>query len=183
MSTHLLKRLVKFIEDGGTLETHNHVPKHIREQLVAEEQQQLHRKRKDPEASYPHLPPITITNVLPGQVKQAPPPVSQSGTATSVHPSRSAMASPADFDLPGCCNELVRKYPDYQESKVHDTSWKLQVQSARDAVLAEGLDLRQLYEERDYAFLEQNGVKMKGVRKRFLNEIPAWVKRRKCESA
>lgn len=85
------------------------------------------------------------------------------------------------LDVPGYCDDVVREYADYQESKVRDATWKLEVQKARDAVLADGLDLKQLYAERDYDYLEQNGVKKKGVRMRFIDDIPAWVKRRKSE--
>lgn len=179
LKSHHLQSLIEHVHRGSPLRTHDDVPEAIRRQLYDEERQRLDRKQKDTAASSLNLPPITITNVLPGQSQQTPLPALQGDRTTSIRPSNSTPVSP--LDVPGYCDDVVREYADYQESKVRDATWKLEVQKARDAVLADGLDLKQLYAERDYDYLEQNGVKKKGVRMRFIDDIPAWVKRRKSE--
>jgi hypothetical protein len=44
LKTHHLKSLIKHVEQGGTLETHDDVLDDIREQLYAEEQQDVERQ-------------------------------------------------------------------------------------------------------------------------------------------
>lgn len=46
LRTYHLKSLVKFVQEGNDLETHDDVPDMIQEQLHAEEQQWLERQRK-----------------------------------------------------------------------------------------------------------------------------------------
>ena len=46
MKTHHLKALVKYVEQGGVLETHDDVPDSVREQLYAEENQRLDKKKE-----------------------------------------------------------------------------------------------------------------------------------------
>jgi hypothetical protein len=65
LRTHHLKALIDFVEQGNILQSHDDVPEDIREQLLAEEQQQLERQSKLSDYSTPSLPPINITNVLP----------------------------------------------------------------------------------------------------------------------
>ncbi|KAJ5993368.1 hypothetical protein N7451_009092 [Penicillium sp. IBT 35674x] len=45
LQTHHLKVLIKYVEQGGVLETHADVPDSVREQLYAEENQRLDKKR------------------------------------------------------------------------------------------------------------------------------------------
>ena len=65
LKTHHLKSLIRHVEQGGPLETHNDVPDDVREQLYAEEQQDAERQRKRTASTVAGLPPINITNVLP----------------------------------------------------------------------------------------------------------------------
>ena len=46
LKTHHLKALVKYVEQGGVLETHADVPDSVREQLYAEENQAAHSLRR-----------------------------------------------------------------------------------------------------------------------------------------
>jgi hypothetical protein len=67
LKTHHLKSLIKHVEQGGTLETHDDVPNDIREQLYAKEQQDVERQRKRRASSLADFPHINITNILPSQ--------------------------------------------------------------------------------------------------------------------
>ena len=76
-----LESLVKYVQSGGALQSHEDVPGMIREQIYRAERQRLDRPRANnrstAEAS---CPPITITNVLPTQAPQA------AGLSTSAPP-------------------------------------------------------------------------------------------------
>lgn len=68
---HHLKNLVKYVEQGGVLETHDDIPDTVREQLYAKEQQGLERQQKKTNHSTAGsmCHPINI-NVLPTQSPQ-----------------------------------------------------------------------------------------------------------------
>jgi hypothetical protein len=66
LKTHHMKILIEHVEQGGTLQTHDDVPEHVREQLYAEEQQDVEHQWKRRAPSLASSPPIHITNVLPG---------------------------------------------------------------------------------------------------------------------
>ncbi|KAJ5039138.1 hypothetical protein NUH16_008919 [Penicillium rubens] len=71
LQTHHLKVLIKYVEQGGVLETHADVPDSVREQLYAEENQRLDKKKKPAENATmgSMCPPINI-NVLPAGTSQ-----------------------------------------------------------------------------------------------------------------
>lgn len=65
-----MKSLIKYVEDGGVLETHDDIPDMIREQLYTEEQQRLEKKKKKKHYKGTNLfpaetPSIRINNILP----------------------------------------------------------------------------------------------------------------------
>jgi len=65
LNTHHLRSLIRYVEQGHELRTHSDVPKHIRDQLYAKEQQWHKRHQKANSAPAASFPPINITNVLP----------------------------------------------------------------------------------------------------------------------
>jgi hypothetical protein len=67
LRTHHLKALVELIQQGYTLMGHDDVPKDIREQLYAEEQQWRECQSTRIGVPTPSLLPINITNFLPTQ--------------------------------------------------------------------------------------------------------------------
>lgn len=88
LMTHNLKSLIRHVEHGGTLETHDDLPDDIREQLYAEEQQDIERQRKRTASAVTGLPPIDITNVLPSQT---------STSSTEIGPSKPS----SPLEIPG----------------------------------------------------------------------------------
>jgi hypothetical protein len=64
LNTDHLKSLIMYVQDGHTLQTHDDVPKDIREELYAEEQQSHKRHKKSASTSTASQPLINI-NVLP----------------------------------------------------------------------------------------------------------------------
>lgn len=65
---HHMRNLVQYVQGGGVIEAHDDVPEDLRQQLCAEEEQQLSEQQKRPNHSTigSMCPPINI-NTLPAQ--------------------------------------------------------------------------------------------------------------------
>lgn len=166
LKTHHLKSLIRHVEEGGILQSHDDVPDDIREQLYREEQQDLEHQRKRRAPSLATCPPINITNVLPGQ--------SSAGHPT---PASAEVASrPSVYlEIPGPRDVAVKRYSDWQSSQVTDITLKMEYKKACDLTLADGLDLELVYEDQDAEFYVKKGVKS-GVARRFVRDIETWAK-------
>jgi hypothetical protein len=165
LRTHQLKCLIRYVEQGGQLRSHSDVPEDIREQLYAEEQQQTERQQRVTNGTVRGLPPITITNVLPG------PSPSQPDQLTAV-------CAPPRLHVPGLWDVAVEEYSDWQQSQVRSETLQADIREVRDIALADGLDLQQIYEDQDASFFVERGVK-RGVARRFVRDIEHWVKQYK----
>lgn len=174
LGTHHLRSLIKYVEQGGELNTHDDVPHDIRENLYREEQQRLDRKSvpKQPSIST-SCPPINITNVLPSQ---SPP--SGSPLSTEDVPVRDSGC----LDIPGLRDVAVEEYSDWQQSQVGNETLKAEFRKARDAALSDGLDLGQIFKDQDSEFFIKQGVK-RGIARRFVTDIEYWVKQCKLNMA
>jgi hypothetical protein len=168
LKTHHLRSLIRHVEQGGTLRTHDDVPDVIREQLYAEEQQDGERQRKRKASSMAGCAPINITNVLPHQAATVYP---AELTAASTVPPR----PPTPLRIPEPLDMAVKMYSDWQCSRFTHRSLKMEYQKACDLTLAEGLDLELVYEDQNAEFFINKGVKA-GVARRFVRDIKTWVK-------
>lgn len=168
LKTHHLRSIIRHIEQGHILQTHDDMPWDIQEQLYAEEHQDLERQRKRTTPSAPGYPPINITNVMPGQS----PPAEVSFSAASTPASRPCTS----LDIPGLRDMAVRRYSDWQCSQVGDESLKSECQKACNLTLDDGLDLEQVYEDQDAQFCVDKGVK-RGIARRFVRDIEVWATR------
>jgi len=96
-------------QDGHTLETHDDVPKKIRDELYAEEQQSHERHQKATRTSTTSHAPITITNVLPALPYETSHLVSsQAGTPALDMPSKHTPIN--HLNIPGLQDVLVKEY-------------------------------------------------------------------------
>lgn len=156
------------MEKGGTLESHDDIPDSLREQLYAEDNERTVKQKSH--ANIPPgsmCPPINI-NVLPNQGSQA-----VVGDGNSVYfPSRTPLPDP--IEIPGLHDVAVVEYSDWQQSRVSSDTLKHDIRKAQDLVLANGLDLKQIYVDQDLDFFIKQGVKV-GVACRFVCEITEWV--------
>ncbi|PSN61087.1 hypothetical protein BS50DRAFT_505256 [Corynespora cassiicola Philippines] len=175
LRTHHLKGLIRHVEQGGILLTHNDVPEDIRQQLYAEEQQRLERHRSRSSSS---LPPINITNVLPVPSSQFSVPAA-SVPACDLTESSSGKHSP--LTVPGARDVAVKEYSHWQQSQVDDEFLKIEYQKASGIALADGFDLEQIHENQDPKHFSDQGVKI-GIARRFVSDIKRWVKQYECSS-
>ena len=74
---------------------------------------------------------------------------------------------------------LCRIPGEWQQSNVTDASWKMDIQTACDVAIDDGLDLEQIYTDNDPDFFIRNGVKKRGVARRFVHDILKFAKRQK----
>lgn len=174
VGTHHLRSLIKYVEQGGELNTHDDVPHDIRENLYHEEQQRLDRGSVSRQSANGNsCPPINITNVLPSQsIPSASPPLS----AQTV-----AMQDSGCLNIPGLRDVAVEEYSDWQQSQVGNEILKGEFRKARDTALSDGLDLGQIFKDQDSSFFIKQGVK-RGIARRFVTDIEYWVKRCKLNT-
>ncbi|KAM0703903.1 hypothetical protein Q7P35_008909 [Cladosporium inversicolor] len=174
LKAHHMKSLIRHVQEGGQLESHADVPEIVRQQLYAEQQERLQRKRKASNGDSNGHPPITINNVLPASTGLSTG-HEAAGTASTLK-----AAMPRDFELPGFHDVALHQYSEWHQSRVFDTNLKADFKRARDVALENALDLDLIHEENDPNFFEQQGVK-RGTAKRFVRDIERWVKRHKAQ--
>ncbi|EAQ88970.1 hypothetical protein CHGG_05589 [Chaetomium globosum CBS 148.51] len=170
LKTHHLRNLIKCVEQGCSLQTHDDMPHEIREQLYAKEAQYAERQRKQG-ASQANFPPINITNVMPA--------TPQASTLSSVPatPESTGLVScdhSARLEIPGLRDIAVKRYCDWQCWQVSDEALKMEYWKACDLTLAYGLDLEQVFKDQDAAFYIDNSVK-RGIARRVVSDIGAWA--------
>ncbi|KAK3945965.1 hypothetical protein QBC46DRAFT_424888 [Diplogelasinospora grovesii] len=159
----VLTKLVRYAEDGNTLNTHKDVPEFIREVIYAKEQATSERKLKRKGSPCESGPPIKIVNVLPpGQAS----------------PGVAPMRRPANFSTPKPRDKAIQSYCDWHCKQIDDQEWKQGFQKACTITLKEGFDLRHVYQDQDVKFFVTNGVKQ-GIARSFVDDIEAWVKETK----
>ncbi|KAL3954469.1 hypothetical protein ACCO45_010032 [Purpureocillium lilacinum] len=169
--THHLKSLVKFVQDGNTLQGHGDVPDNIREQLYAEEHQAADRKRKrrvspsSPEGRHP----MVINNYIPSLQDAKQHPEQRISHAQNTSVSRSLLLS-----IPGLRDEAVEVYCKWHCSKVRSKDQKKAYVLARDLTLARSLDLELVHEDNDAQFHIDNGVS-EGVARRFVRDVQIFL--------
>jgi hypothetical protein len=176
LSTHHLRALVKLVEQGHRLQSHDDVPENIREQLYAENQKRLERRPMTSVAPTSSFPPITINNVMPSLASDSPSTASVNSASTF----RQRLSGSEYLDIPGPRDIAVAAYSDWQQGKVVDQMLQLEYQKACDATLRDGLDLEQVFEDQDTDFFIQSGVK-RGVARRFARDIGVWAELYKLE--
>lgn len=167
---HHLKTLVKYVEQGGVLETHDDMPDSLREQLYAEGDQRHEKRNKLPDNSATY-PPINI-NVLPAGSSQQSVPT----PANNALPAKTGCAKL--IIVHGLLDVAVEEYTEWQRSRVSNETFRDNIIKARDVTIKNCLDLMQIYEDQDSGFFVKHGVKI-GAARRFIHDIGLWVKRRR----
>jgi hypothetical protein len=177
LSTHHLRSLIRYIEEGHELRKHSDIPKHIRDQLYAEDQQRLRGHQRANSASAANFPPINITNVLPGQSHQTPP-LGYSPAGTPAPDMPQAPMSINRLDIPGTRDEAVEEYYAWQQKQVKRQDLKAEYQKACDYIIKDGMDLELIHQDQNPDFLEKRGIK-RGIALRVVGDIGHWVKKYK----
>lgn len=177
LRTPHLKALIDFVTESNVLQSHNDMPAHVREQLLVEKQQRLDRQQpKCVGTPIPSYPRINISNVLPSS--ESPPPAGGSTDLALI--TASSAANIPSLAIPIARDTAVRMYSDWQQTQVADEELREEIAKARDTALQDGLDLEQIFEDRDVSFFVRNGVK-RGIARRFVCDVGDWAKQYKTE--
>jgi len=175
--THQLKRLVRYKEEGNKLENHNDVPDDLRQELYAVEQQRFEHQQKSKYAPTSSVPPIQITNVLPGQDS-----TTGSTSPTGTPERQGATVRPGRLRIVGQRDVVVQEYTNWQRSQVLSGDLKTEYSKAGNAVLKHGWDLEQLHRRKNTKFLVDQGI-LEGIAERFVEDISEWAQSRQGESS
>lgn len=143
------------------------IPDSLREQLYAEENQQLDRRKKSSDTSTCRSTCHSVHLHLPSQV--AIPPT----TAECKNPA-SKQTDP--FDIPGLLDIAVKEYATWHQSRVSSETFRENIQKACDVALENCLDLKQIHNDQYPDFFVKEGVKA-GAARRFVSDIARWVTR------
>lgn len=141
LKTYQLKALIQYVEHGGRLRTHDDVPEDIRQQIYVEEQQRLERHQRATNVSSSNMPPINITNVLPGPSSQSVMPASNSPSM----PSCSVVAPTESLSIHGLRDIALKEYSGWQQSQVDDPILKAKFMKAYEMAMEDGQDLEQIH--------------------------------------
>jgi hypothetical protein len=168
--THL-KSLIEHVARGHVLEGHDDVPKYVREQLYAEEEQ---KRQKSASTSAANSAPIHITNVLPAPSYSTP-------TSVSGTPAPGSISTPIPhLDIPRPRDKAVKDYCAWQQLQVEDPEQKAGYQKAYKVIMDDGMDLELIHQDPNPEFLIKGGVK-RGAALHVVGDIEDWVKR--CKRA
>lgn len=150
------------------------IPDSLREQLYAEENQRLEKRKKglDNSTIGSTCPPIRINNFRPAESSQLPMPILPANEAVLA---KSSSAEP--IIVHGLLDVAVEEYTEWQRSRVSNEAFRDNINKACDVNLDNCLDLSQIYEDQDPGFFVKHGVKV-GAARRFVRDIGLWVKRR-----
>ena len=155
------------------------VPDDIRRQVFAEDQQRRDVSQSKTAKSSVGTTPITINNHFPDHT-QLSSISTAAGESTSPSNVPRAASTTETLDIPSPLDGAVREYSEWQKSRVSDLSYKEDIDRARDVVLGQRRDLKEIYNDQDPGFLVQEGVCI-GTATRFVRGISTWGKRRRCE--
>jgi hypothetical protein len=128
------------MQNGHTLKKHDDVPKDIREQLYAEEQQQSLKRHQKATRTSTASHPIAITNVLPAPFYQTSHLVSSpAGTPAPDMPPKYTLID--RLNIPGFRDDAVKEYCAWQQSQVNEPALKVEYETACNVIkaLKEGL--------------------------------------------
>ncbi|KIW36579.1 uncharacterized protein PV06_11224 [Exophiala oligosperma] len=81
------------------------------------------------------------------------------------------------LDIAGHHDVNLQDYCDWLKSRVKNESYKHEYQKAADFLLEKAFDLDLVYEDQNPGFLVEQGEIEEGITRRFVKDIPLWVKR------
>ena len=167
--THHLRQLVKHKLGGGKLESHADVPNIVREELYAEAEKAVARKRK----SHPDSPnrpvPVTINNHFSEQSNTA-----MSSMTRTANEHRSAGLQSPVF-VTDHHDTAVQKYSKWLQSRYHGSVYKEAIAAAERIVQERMLGLDHIHEDRKWQFLEDEGIPV-GIARRFVSDIKLYFR-------
>lgn len=139
-----MESLVEYIEASKTVQTHEDIPTHIRQELYVAARQASETHKITTGAAHP----VTV-NVLPASTCQ-----NCSASAADVESKKHFKhVSITPLDIPGFLDEHVVEYCAWQQSHVQSSAWKADCIKACDVMIKNAMDLNLLHADRNPQFL------------------------------
>ncbi|PQE18259.1 urea carboxylase protein [Rutstroemia sp. NJR-2017a BBW] len=82
------------------------------------------------------------------------------------------------LDIPGLRDRAVKEYCAWQQSKVEQSTLKVEYQKACDVIIEDGMDLELIHRDPNAQYLMDKCVK-RGVAEHIVNDIDEWVQEHK----
>ena len=161
ITTRLLGKVIKYVQDGNTVDTHSDVPEGLQAEIRMEDQQRQVRKRKAGASSPSESPRVHITNVIPGQSEKG-------GTSAS------PLQTVSVLDIPGYRDDAVQDYVRYLQGKVRSKKHREEFRKCGDIVLDNLSDLEEVRRKLTPKFFTERNVE-ESPANQFIRDIPAFV--------
>jgi hypothetical protein len=161
ITTRLLGKVIKYVQDGNTVDTHSDIPDGLQVEIRMEDQQRQVRKRKAGASSPSESPRVHITNVIPGQSEKG---------GNSASPPQPVSA----LDIPGYRDDAVQDYVRYLQGKVRSRKHREEFQKCGDLVLDNLSDLEEVRLKLTPKFFTERNVE-ESPANQFIRDIPAFV--------
>ncbi|KAJ5005564.1 hypothetical protein K4K57_011679 [Colletotrichum sp. SAR 10_99] len=165
---HHMRDLVRWVQQGHSLETHDDVPEEIRAQLYAQEQQGRKRKRQNSASEPPSHTPVIIHNHI-ADYTAASDRMTPDFGSPGIPPSR-----PPPLCVDGLRDDAVEAYCKWHCSKVRSITQKQHFELAYNITIEMGLDLELIHDDNDAQFFIEQGV-LEGVARRWVRDIQAYL--------
>lgn len=180
LHAELMKQIIAYVQQGNVFESHDDVPDHIRDLIRAGKSSRVTRNQNDEARTSANLPPIHITNVIPAPTPQTDSAgdhaVRRASTEDHAHSLDQLDPASDDSDESEFLDLQVRRYSDWQGSRVRDKGLQQEYATVADVVVQEGYDLEQIQQGKVSELLKERGVK-RGVIDRFVRDVAMWKKR------
>jgi len=178
LNTPLLRKLIRYAEEGNPLNTPNDVPQGLRDEIRLQDQQRHDRKRKARAVSPQGYPPVNITNYMPGHSE----PTSQQPPPAKSEPAHATPKTVSALEIPGFRDDAVQDYVRYLQGTVRSKRHKAEYEKAGNIVLEDLIDLDQVYRDYKPEFFIAREVK-EAPAKQFIRDIPAFIEHQKANAS
>ncbi|KEF51031.1 uncharacterized protein A1O9_12915 [Exophiala aquamarina CBS 119918] len=178
LNTPLLRKLIRYAEEGNPLNTPNDVPQGLRDEIRLQDQQRHDRKRKARAVSPQGYPPVNITNYMPGHSE----PTSLQPPPARTEPAHVTPKTVSALEIPGFRDDAVQDYVRYLQGTVRSQRHKAEYEKAGNIVLEDLLDLDQVFRDYKPDFFIARDVK-KAPAEQFIRDIPAFVEHQKANAS
>jgi hypothetical protein len=170
LRSHHVKRLISFVEKGAPLQSHEDVPDNFREELYMEERHRFESQQSRNNKMIGTPGSCHPINIHFNGMQSSP----QSETSNTAAASAMLLAPNDqvidDLNITGLRDEAVRDYSAWHEANVKDDNLKAQFRQICNVALANGLDLKLIYEDLDPSFFIDKGI-MVGIARQFVRDI------------
>lgn len=167
-----MQELVTYSEDGNKFDEQKDVPPHIRDLIYKKDRNEKLRKedkkRKratSPSANYP------VQIILPNTSNPNP---NESGVGLNTRDNNRPVPHAVEWNIPEPRDDAIKRYCIWHCGRVNCEEWKESFRSASTITLRQGLDLKDIYQDKLVDIYIKEGVLL-GIARSWVNDVRRWV--------